>query len=127
MLHHGANRLGTNSLGDLIVFDGARHYAAKYAAAASFVKFERPQDYARNLLDRALSGSAKEACRTSARVAGHDAGQRFGLRTDETLCEQINIIRDLKARYREIGVEDQGEQYNTELMEALNSAFTRQR
>ena len=123
---HGANRLGTNSLGDLIVFGRrAGIYAAKYAAAASFVKLpERPQDYARNLLDRALSGSAKERVshiRKELQDTMQDNASVF--RTDETLCEQINIIRDLKARYREIGVEDQGEQYNTELMEALELGF----
>ena len=44
-------------------------------------------------------------------------------RTDETLSKQIEIVKDLKARYKEIGVDDQGEQYNTELMEALELGF----
>jgi succinate dehydrogenase / fumarate reductase flavoprotein subunit len=123
---HGANRLGTNSLGDLIVFGRrAGIYAAKYAAAAAFVKLpERPQDYARNLLDRALSGPARERVshiRQDLQNTMQDNASVF--RTDETLCKQIGIVRELKARYKEVGVEDQGEQYNTELMEALELGF----
>lgn len=123
---HGANRLGTNSLGDLIVFGRrAGIHAAKYAAAAAFVKLpERPQDYARNLLDRTLNGSAKERVshiRKDLQNTMQDNASVF--RTNETLCKQMGIIRELKARFKEIGVEDQGEQYNTELLEAVELGF----
>lgn len=123
---HGANRLGTNSLGDLIVFGRrAGIYAAKYAAQASFAKLpESPQDYARNLLDKALNGPAKERVshiRKDLQDSMQDNASVF--RTDETLCKQVGIVRELKARYKEVGVEDQGAQYNTELMEALELGF----
>jgi succinate dehydrogenase / fumarate reductase, flavoprotein subunit len=123
---HGANRLGTNSLGDLIVFGRrAGIYAAEYAAKASFSPLpERPQDFSRNLLDRALHGSARERVshiRKELQDTMQDNASVF--RTDETLCRQITILRELKARYKETGVEDQGEQYNTELMEALELGF----
>jgi succinate dehydrogenase / fumarate reductase, flavoprotein subunit len=123
---HGANRLGTNSLGDLIVFGRrAGIYAAEYAAKASFSPLpERPQDFSRNLLDRALHGSARERVshiRKELQDTMQDNASVF--RTDETLCKQIGILRELKARYKEIGVEDGGEQYNTELMEAVELGF----
>ena len=123
---HGANRLGTNSLGDLIVFGRrAGIYAAEYAAKTSFSPLpERPQDFSRNLLERVLHGSAKERVshiRKELQDTMQDNASVF--RTDETLCQQITILRELKARYKEIGVEDQGEQYNTELMEALELGF----
>ena len=123
---HGANRLGTNSLGDLIVFGRrAGIYAAKYAAQASYNKLpEQPQDFTRNLLDKALNGSGKERVshiRKDMQETMQDNASVF--RTDETLSKQIEIVKDLKARYKEIGVDDQGEQYNTELMEALELGF----
>jgi len=123
---HGANRLGTNSLGDLIVFGRrAGIHAAKYAATAPFSKLpERPQDFARNLLERALHGSGRERVshiRKELQDTMQDNASVF--RTDETLCKQITILRELKARYKEVGVEDQGEQYNTELMEAIELGF----
>ena len=123
---HGANRLGTNSLGDLIVFGRrAGIYAAKYAAEASYNKLpEQPQDFTRNLLDKALNGSGKERVshiRKDMQETMQDNASVF--RTDETLSKQIEIVKELKARYKEIGVDDQGEQYNTELMEALELGF----
>ena len=123
---HGANRLGTNSLGDLIVFGRrAGIYAAKYAAQASFNKLpEQPQDFTRNLLDKALNGPSKERVshiRKDMQETMQDNASVF--RTDETLSKQIEIVKELKARYKDIGVEDQGEQYNTELMEALELGF----
>ncbi len=123
---HGANRLGTNSLGDLIVFGRrAGIYAAKYAAEASYNKLpEQPQDFTRNLLDKALNGSGKERVshiRKDMQETMQDNASVF--RTDETLSKQVEIVKELKARYKDIGVEDQGEQYNTELMEALELGF----
>ncbi len=123
---HGANRLGTNSLGDLIVFGRrAGIYAAEYAAEAGYNKLpERPQDFTRNLLDKALNGSGKERVshiRKELQETMQDNASVF--RTDETLSKQIEIVKELKNRYKEIGVDDQGEQYNTELMEALELGF----
>ena len=123
---HGANRLGTNSLGDLIVFGRrAGIYAAEYAAGVGFSKLpEGPQDFSRNLIDRALNGSAKERVshiRRDLQETMQDNASVF--RTDETLSTQIGILDELKARYKEVGVEDQGEQYNTELLEALELGF----
>jgi succinate dehydrogenase / fumarate reductase flavoprotein subunit len=123
---HGANRLGTNSLGDLIVFGRrAGIFAAQYAARASFGELPRDaQDFSRNLVDRALNGPGKERVsriRKELQDTMQDNASVF--RTEETLCKQIETLRELKARYREIGVEDRGEQYNTELMEALELGF----
>src|SRR5690606_22297917 len=59
---HGANRLGTNSLLDLIVLGkhaGLR--AAEYARGASFVPLpDNPTDFAREQLDRLLNGKGDE-------------------------------------------------------------------
>ena len=44
-------------------------------------------------------------------------------RTSETLSTQVGIVAELRARYANIGVEDRGKQYNTELMEAIELGF----
>ncbi len=123
---HGANRLGTNSLGDLIVFGRrAGIEAAKYASEAEYGRLPRDtQDFTRDLLDKALNGSGKERVshlRKEMQNTMQDNASVF--RTEETLGYQIEKLKELKARYKDIGVDDQGVQYNTELMEALELGF----
>lgn len=123
---HGANRLGTNSLGDLIVFGRrAGRFASAYAAQASYGDLPRDaQDFSRELIDRALNGSGKEKVallRKELQNTMQDNASVF--RTEETLRDQARIVKELQARYRDIGVEDKGKQYNTELMEALELGF----
>ena len=123
---HGANRLGTNSLGDLIVFGRrAGINAAKYAAEASYGRPSKDaQDFSRNLLDRALNGSAKERVSHIRKEMQNTMMENASVfRTEETLCGQVEKIKELKARYKEVGVEDKGEQYNTELMETVELGF----
>lgn len=123
---HGANRLGTNSLGDLIVFGRrAGIYAARYAAETSYKDLPRDeQDFSRALIDRALNGPGWERVsriRQDLQESMQDNASVF--RTEETLTKQVEVLKELKERYQKIGVEDQGEQYNTELMEALELGF----
>ena len=123
---HGANRLGTNSLGDLIVFGRrAGRFASQYAASETFQDIPADaQDFSRNLLDRALNGSGREkvgALRKEMQRTMMDNASVF--RTEELLGGQIEKLDELKERYKQIGVEDKGEQFNTELMEAVELGF----
>ena len=123
---HGANRLGTNSLGDLIVFGRrAGRFAAKHAAGEDYRDLPADvQDFSRDLLDKALNGPGKERVsriRKEMRNTMMDNASVF--RTDETLGNQKEILKELKERAKLIGVDDQGKQYNTELMEALELGF----
>ena len=123
---HGANRLGTNSLGDLIVFGRrAGRFAAEYAAGERYSDMPSDaQDFSRELLERALNGSAKERVshiRKEMRDTMMDNASVF--RTEETLGNQVEVLKELKERAKQIGVEDKGKQYNTELMEAIELGF----
>ncbi|MEM7737434.1 MAG: succinate dehydrogenase flavoprotein subunit [Deinococcota bacterium] len=123
---HGANRLGTNSLGDLIVFGRRAGMAAsEYAADASYGDLPHDAtDFSRNLLDSALNGSAKERVATLRKELQDTMQDNASVfRTEETLGTQIEKLRELKARYKDVGVEDKGEQFNTELMETLELGF----
>ena len=44
-------------------------------------------------------------------------------RTEETLTTQRDELKQLRERYKNIGVEDKSQRYNTELMEALELGF----
>jgi len=123
---HGANRLGTNSLGDLIVFGRrAGIEAAKFAAGESHRELPAGvQDRARELVEGVRHGKRKERVShlmRELRETMQDHASVF--RTADTLRKQAAILVDLKARYELVGVEDEGHQYNTELIEAIELGF----
>ncbi len=123
---HGANRLGTNSLGDLIVFGRrAGIAAAKYAAGAQFGPLPAdPQARARELVETTRNGPRREKVAHLRREL-QDTMQDYAsvFRTHEFLSKQAGILADVKERAKGIGVEDQGQQYNTELLEAIELGF----
>src|SRR5690606_26003467 len=123
---HGANRLGTNSLGDLLVFGRrAGRNAAAFAATAEFGTLPRDvKDRARQMVDKALNGPRKERVshlRSELQASMMDNASVF--RTHETLTAQVAKLEELMRRYEDIGVEDKGKVYNTELMEAIELGF----
>ncbi len=123
---HGANRLGTNSLGDLLVFGRrAGMHAAEYAASASFAELPKDaEERSRALIDAARAGSGKEkAGRLRKELQRSMMDQASVFRTAETLQAEVDKVKELKQRYREVGVEDTGAQFNTELMEVLELGF----
>jgi len=123
---HGANRLGTNSLGDLLVFGRrAGRNASAYAAATTHSDLPSGvQDVARELVERTLGGPHTERVshlRSELQASMMDNASVF--RTAETLTTQAGILAELRARYANIGVEDRGKLYNTELLEAIELGF----
>ncbi len=123
---HGANRLGTNSLGDLIVFGRrAGINAARWAADEPFGDLPKDaQDASRELLSGLRAGSRKERVahiRRDLQDSMQDNASVF--RTQTLLDTQVGILAELKERAKGIGVEDTGMQYNTELMEAVELGF----
>ena len=123
---HGANRLGTNSLGDLIVFGRrAGVNAARYAEATGYGELPGDaQEFTLDLLARTRNGSGKErASHVRQEMQSTMMENASVFRTQETLSRQVEELRELKARYAEVGVDDSGRRYNTELMEVLELGF----
>jgi succinate dehydrogenase / fumarate reductase flavoprotein subunit len=123
---HGANRLGTNSLGDLIVFGRrAGIEAAKFAAANDYEDLPSdPEARTREELDALRAASGKERAshvRRDLQDTMMDNASVF--RTEDTLAKQVEILAELRERYREVSVEDPGRQFNTELMEAVELGY----
>jgi len=125
---HGANRLGTNSLGDLLVFGRrAGRNGAKFAAENSAPPLPENIDFqenARALLDGILNGPATERVSTLRRELQDSMMDNASVfRTHDLLQKQVGILADLRERLKSIGVDDKGKLFNTELMEAVELGF----
>ncbi|MBB6097144.1 succinate dehydrogenase / fumarate reductase flavoprotein subunit [Deinobacterium chartae] len=123
---HGANRLGTNSLGDLIVFGRrAGVAAAKYAAGAEYAPLPvRADAAARAEIERLKSGSGGEnAAKIRKELQETMMDNVSVFRTEETMSRQVEILKELKERYTRVSVQDTGMKYNTELMEAMELGY----
>lgn len=123
---HGANRLGTNSLGDLIVFGRrAGLAAAKYAQKAEFETLpNNPDAFSKGLIDRLRSGSGTDNAAKIRKELQDTMMMNVGIfRNGKDMEAQIQIVKELQARYRNVSVADPSARYNTELVEALELGF----
>ncbi len=120
---HGANRLGSNSLLDIVVFG-----RAAAIRCAELVKPRRPhRPLAKELLDpllerfdrvRHASGPLKVAqVRENMQRCMQSHASVF--RTGEVLAEGLNQIAEIHASYNDIGIADRSLIWNTDLLEAL--------
>jgi succinate dehydrogenase / fumarate reductase flavoprotein subunit len=119
---HGANRLGTNSLVDLVVFGKRSGRAmADYASAREFHPIPKhPEAHTQAEIDDLLSrprGEPWVKIRDEMQVTMMDHCGVY--RTEETLTRARDDIAALKARYRKVGVQDKGTVFNTGLLEVL--------
>jgi succinate dehydrogenase / fumarate reductase flavoprotein subunit len=123
---HGANRLGTNSLGDLVVFGRrAGIHAARFAKDADYHELtEEHLGPSRERIERIKNSKGKErvaALRAELQQSMMDNASVF--RTGELLSKQVEVLKELMDRYKNIAIDDKGEAYNTELVEALELGY----
>jgi succinate dehydrogenase / fumarate reductase flavoprotein subunit len=123
---HGSNRLGTNSLLDINVFGKrAGNNAVEYVKTAEWVPLpENPAKGIRDLLDSVRAGDGTEriaAIRKELQDSMDRNAQIF--RTEESLKEVTDLIETLRARYKNIRIQDKGKRYNTDLLEAVELGF----
>jgi len=123
---HGANRLGTNSLLDINVFGKrAGIYAVEYAKDAKFV--DVPQDAIAETVKliehmRNATGTEKIAVIRKELQDTMDKNAQV-YRTEESLNEALEKIKELRKRYEHIQVQDRGLRFNTDLLEAIELGF----
>jgi succinate dehydrogenase / fumarate reductase flavoprotein subunit len=123
---HGANRLGTNSLLDINVFGKrAGIYAVEYAKDAKFV--DVPQDAIAETVKliehmRNATGTEKIAVIRKELQDTMDKNAQV-YRTEESLNEALEKIKELRKRYEHIQVQDRGKRFNTDLLEAIELGF----
>jgi succinate dehydrogenase flavoprotein subunit len=124
---HGGNRLGTNSLVDLLVF-GRR---AGRQMAQDIVGLDQPD----------LPDDVQEPVRAELQALGSHAGtgetasklrteladvmmDHVGVFRDEALLtEAVRRVGDLKERYATVRVDDRGTTFNTDLLEARELGY----
>jgi len=118
---HGANRLGTNSLVDILVFGRrAGLGAAAYAAATQWPDLPRnAEDRTRSMLEELRVSEGHESAAEIRQEMRDLMMDNVGVfRTEHLLLEAVEKLAALKERYRHISVMDKGKRWNTELLEA---------
>ena len=119
---HGANRLGTNSLVDLIVFGRRGGMAmAEYVKHADYTPLPaNPTGEIEAELTRIRNSSGKtrpgELRATMQKIMMADVSV---FREEKPMTEALNTLRELRERYQnDLSIDDRGQKFNTDLLEA---------
>jgi succinate dehydrogenase / fumarate reductase flavoprotein subunit len=118
---HGGNRLGCNSLLDLVVF--GKHSGLKAAEYANQAEFEKlPVDVeagSRSQFEALKNGSGKanvfNISSELKKVMFNDVGI---YRNEKDMLSALAKVRELKVRFKDVKVNDTGKLFNTELLNA---------
>ena len=116
---HGANRLGTNSLLDILVFgkySGLK--AVEYSNEAAFQELpEDAEDFARQQLEDLQNRVGDENAVDIANEMKDVMNDYVGVfRTEEGMTRALETVRVLKERFKNIQLGDKGRIYNTDLL-----------
>jgi succinate dehydrogenase / fumarate reductase flavoprotein subunit len=123
---HGANRLGTNSLLDIVVFGRrAGIGAAEHAGGLEFAELpDDPAGDARLALEELASHPRGERAASIRADLQSSMDVRAGVyRTDGLLKEMEEQLEDLRRRYHRVWVQDSSRAYNTDLLETVELGF----
>ena len=122
---NGANRLGSNSLGELLVF-GARagQFAVEHVAAtkdkANGTKVEAQADEAEQRVEALFKRDGKERVSELRNIMTATMEEGCGIYRDEpSLKATCDILADVRARFRDINLEDKSRVFNTDLIQTL--------
>jgi succinate dehydrogenase / fumarate reductase, flavoprotein subunit len=119
---HGANRLGGNSLLDILVFGRrAGNHALEYARHKDFPPMlENPLKPAEACIQSLMEGDGKENIADIRRDMGNLMAEKAGIyRQAKDLEQVLEGLTVLKARYKNLSVQDKSKTFNTELITAL--------
>jgi len=123
---HGANRLGTNSLLDINVFGRrAGLAAAEYANSTDFDDLpENPEALVVSMIEsmRDAGGSERVSVIRQELQATMDINAQV-FRDEASLKQALSDVQGLKARYVNVSVQDKGQRFNTDLLEAIELGF----
>jgi fumarate reductase flavoprotein subunit len=122
---NGANRLGSNSLGELLVF-GARagRHAVEYAktarpAAGNLIEAQANDAEGRvKALFRRATGKVRVADLRRKMTASMEEG--CGIYRDEaSLIDTVRVVAEVREQYRDVALEDKSQVFNTDLYQTL--------
>ena len=125
---HGANRLGTNSLLDIVVF-GKRAGQSMVDYVSSTKPTTLSENAAEDLINKIKNLMNKEhslefsvpKIREDLQDSMEENAKIF--RTEESLEKQTKILSDLRNRYQNVTISDKGKVFNTELLEAIELEY----
>ncbi len=118
---HGANRLGTNSLVDLVVFGKRGGIAmAEYCNQVELPPLpENPEAHAQAELASLMANPQGIPAAKLRKAMQEVMMMNVGVfRTDQLLTEALERVRELKKQFAHVYVSDRGKRFNTDLLEA---------
>lgn len=123
---HGSNRLGTNSLVDLIVFGRrAGKHMARFIQENDHAPLPpEPEGFAREMVDRLYSSTGGESAARIRSTMQNEMDLNVRVERDEKgLHHALDEIAGLKESYKKVQLQDKGKRFNTEIVEALELGF----
>ena len=125
---HGANRLGSNSLSELAVFGQlAGQQAAEYAQQAEHQTTKPLQEKAQKIIARTealLNSNGSEKMADIRQEMGDCMEEGVGIyRTQTSMQQTIDKLAELKARYKNIKINDKSSVFNTEFLYAIELGY----
>jgi fumarate reductase flavoprotein subunit len=127
---NGANRLGSNSLTELLVFGvraarAAGQFAREHPTLNKAAIQAQAADEQRYIAQRFFQQTGGTETIASIRLALNHAmeGGAGIFRTETSLREACNTIQELKERYKKVDISDRSLSFNTELTAAIELGF----
>jgi len=123
---HGANRLGTNSLLDIVVFGRRGGIAmAEYASTHPLPPLPEGAEKVSEKWIAALCDGGSEESTASIRATLQDEmmDKASVVRTEDSLSSVLSTITELRKRYEVCRVKDRSKIFNTELVEHIELGF----
>lgn len=118
---HGANRLGTNSLVDLVVFGRrAGNHMANFCQTSEFLPLpESPAGEVIAEFDAIRTGTGGIKAFNLRQEMQQTMTKNVGVfRTGETLAKGLEDLQNIRNRLADIEIDDKGMLFNTDLLEA---------
>jgi len=119
---HGANRLGCNSLQDAATFGRiAGIHITEFCRENGFTELPtNPLAGARGKIDRLWGSGGKERHAPIRETLQVNMTKYMGVfRNQDDMLKMLAIIKELQERYRQVVVDDRGDVFNLDLIEAL--------
>ncbi len=120
---HGANRLGSNSLLDIVVFGRAAALRAKEVVTPGAAHKKLPEEATGKLIDRLdkvrNSSGNTGAAQIRDRMQRCMQNRAAVFRTGETMSAGVEELNKIVAEWDDIGVSDKSMIWNTDLVETL--------
>ncbi|MBL3589581.1 MAG: succinate dehydrogenase flavoprotein subunit [gamma proteobacterium endosymbiont of Lamellibrachia anaximandri] len=119
---HGANRLGGNSLLDILIFGRrAGKHALEYARNNSFTPVDTGQEEAdAKMIASIMEGESGASIADIRRSMGNLMAEKVGVyRNGKDLESAVSELADLQEQFKMVRIQDKTKAFNTELVAAL--------